>query len=56
MNNEVVLKPTSGENVLKIGELASGNFEYVSNTRRTRMTRPRGRPHEIFRPVFVDFG
>ena len=34
-NNDVVLKHTSGEKVSKIADLASGNFEYVSNTKRT---------------------
>jgi hypothetical protein len=34
-NNEVVLKHTLGEKVSKVADLASGNFEYVSNTKRT---------------------
>jgi len=34
-NNDVVLKHTSGEKVSKIADLASGHFEYVSNTKRT---------------------
>lgn len=34
-NNDVVLKHTFGENISKIADLASGNFEYVSNTKRT---------------------
>ena len=34
-NNEVVLKHTLGDKVSKIGDLASGHFEYVSNTKRT---------------------
>jgi hypothetical protein len=34
-NNEVVLKQATGEKVSKIADLASGNFEYVSNTKRT---------------------
>ncbi len=33
--NEVVLKHTLGEAVTKIVDLASGNFEYVSNAKRT---------------------
>lgn len=33
--NEVVLKHTLGEAVTKLVDLASGNFEYVSNTKRT---------------------
>jgi hypothetical protein len=34
-NNDVVLKHVLGEKVSKIADLASGNFEYVSNTKRT---------------------
>jgi hypothetical protein len=34
-NNEVVLKHKLGEKVTKIADLASGNFEYISNTKRT---------------------
>ena len=41
-NNEVVLKHTLGEKVTKIADLGTGNFEYVSNTKRTL---------EIIRPV-----
>jgi hypothetical protein len=33
--NEVVLKHTLNEAVGKLGDLGSGNFEYVSNTKRT---------------------
>lgn len=33
--NEVVLKHTLGESVTKLADLASGSFEYVSNTKRT---------------------
>jgi hypothetical protein len=40
--NEVVLKHALGEKVTKIADLGSGNFEYVSNTKRTL---------EIIRPV-----
>lgn len=34
-NNEVVLRHKMGSKVTKIADLASGEFEYVSNTRRT---------------------
>jgi len=34
-NNEVVLKHKMGAKVTKIADLASGEFEYVSNTKRT---------------------
>jgi len=34
-NNEIVLKHTLGEPVTKLADLGSGNFEYVSNTKRT---------------------
>lgn len=34
-NNEVVLKHTLDNAVTKVVDLASGNFEYVSNTKRT---------------------
>ncbi|MGH9868498.1 MAG: hypothetical protein ACREAA_10095 [Candidatus Polarisedimenticolia bacterium] len=34
-NNEVVLTHKAGEPVTKIADLASGDFEYVSNTKRT---------------------
>jgi hypothetical protein len=34
-NNDVVLKHALGEKVSKLADLASGNFEYVSNTKRT---------------------
>lgn len=34
-NNEVVLKHKFGAGVTKIADLASGDFEYVSNTKRT---------------------
>jgi len=34
-NNAVVLKHTLGEKVSKLADLASGTFEYVSNTKRT---------------------
>ena len=40
--NEVVLKHTLDEKVTKLADLGSGNFEYVSNTKRTL---------EIIRPV-----
>lgn len=33
--NEVVLRHTLGEKVTKLVDLGSGNFEYVSNTKRT---------------------
>jgi hypothetical protein len=33
--NEVILRHTLGEPVTKLADLASGNFEYVSNSRRT---------------------
>jgi len=34
-NNEVVLKHTAGATVSKLADLASGSFEYLSNTKRT---------------------
>jgi hypothetical protein len=34
-NNDVVLSHTLGDKVTKFADLASGNFEYVSNTKRT---------------------
>jgi hypothetical protein len=37
-NNEVVLKHKLGSKVTKVADLASGEFEYVSNTRRTLET------------------
>lgn len=41
-NNQVVLKHKLGEKVTKLADLGSGNFEYISNTKRTL---------EIIRPI-----